>query len=41
MDNKLTKKQKEFADEYLKTGNATKAALKTYNVKDERVAASV
>ncbi len=30
---KLTKKQKDFADEYIKTGNGTQSALKAYNVK--------
>jgi phage terminase small subunit len=29
----LTKKQKKFADEYLETGNGTKAALKAYDIK--------
>jgi len=32
---KLTKKQKEFADEYLKTWNGTQAALKAYNIKNK------
>ena len=31
---KLTKKQKEFADEYLDTGNGTQSALKTYDTVD-------
>ena len=29
---KLTRKQKAFADEYLKTGNGTQAAIKTYKI---------
>lgn len=31
----LTPKQKKFADEYLETGNGTKAALKAYDIKAE------
>lgn len=30
---KLTRKQKTFADEYLKTGNGTHSAKKAYNIK--------
>lgn len=30
---KLTRKQKIFADEYLKTGNGTQSAKKAYNIK--------
>ena len=30
---KLTRKQKAFADEYLKTGNGTHSAKKAYNIK--------
>ena len=37
----LTKKQKEFADEYIDTGNATKSAEKTYNTSTENSAASI
>ena len=40
----LTKKQKEFADEYLETGNGTQAALKAYDIetkKKEECAASI
>lgn len=37
----LTKKQKEFADEYLETGNGTKAALKAYDTKKEETAAVI
>jgi phage terminase small subunit len=37
----LTKKQKEFADEYLATGNGTKAALKAYDTEDENTAAHI
>lgn len=35
----LTKKEKEFADEYLETGNGTKAALKAYDTNSENMAA--
>ena len=35
----LTKKQKEFADEYLETGNGTQAALKAYDASNENSAA--
>ncbi len=41
MTKKLTLKQKTFAHEYLRTGNATEAAGRIYNVKDRTVAASV
>ncbi len=34
----LTKKQKEFADEYLETGNGTQAALKAYDASNENSA---
>lgn len=37
----LTKKQKEFADEYLETGNGTKAALKAYNTEDYSTAGAI
>lgn len=30
----LTRKQRDFVNEYLKTGNATRAAMKAYNCKD-------
>ena len=36
MSRKLTKKQKDFADEYIETGNGTKSALKAYNVKPNK-----
>mgnify|MGYP001593379444 CR=1 FL=1 len=38
---RLTKKQKDFADNYLETGNATKSALKAYDTEDENVAAVI
>lgn len=41
MSNKITKKQKDFADEYLETGNATKSALKAYDTEDENTASSI
>lgn len=37
----LTKKEKGFVKDYVKTGNGTKAALKNYNVKSEHVAAVI
>lgn len=40
-EQKLTIKQKKFADEYVKTGNATEAAIKAgYNEKNAKVIAS-
>ena len=41
MSNKLTKKEKGFADEYLATGNGTKSILKNYNTTKETVAGSM
>ena len=41
MNRELTKKEKEFADEYLATGNGTRSALKAYDTESERVAASI
>lgn len=38
---KLTKKQKLFADEYLKTGNGTQSALASYDVSSNNSANSV
>ena len=38
MAKKLTKKQGIFVKEYNKTGNATKSAIKAYNVKNYNVA---
>ena len=35
---KLTKKQKDFADKYLETGNGTKAALEVYDTDDNNTA---
>lgn len=37
----LTKKQKEFANEYLETGNGTQSALKVYNTDKESTAAVI
>lgn len=37
----ITKKQKEFADEYLQTGNATQSALKVYDTDSLDVAKSI
>lgn len=41
MPKKLTPKQVEFAREYVKTKNATKAALKAYDTVDENTAAVI
>lgn len=41
MSLKITKKQKAFADAYLKTGNGTKSALKAYDTKDYNTAAVI
>ena len=38
---RLTKKQKEFVEEYAKTGNGTRSALKTYDTTNENVAACI
>lgn len=38
---KLTRKQKIFVEEYLDTGNGVQSALKAYDTKSERVAASI
>lgn len=38
---KLTKKQKDFADEYINTGNKTQSALKTYDTKDYKTASVI
>lgn len=38
---KLTLKQRLFAEEFLRTKNATKAVLKVYNVKNKNVAAVI
>lgn len=40
-DNKLTHKERGFIREYLKTGNGTKAALKTYDARNENIAANI
>lgn len=39
MSKKLTPKQKKFADKYLETGNATKAAKEVYSVVTDNAAA--
>lgn len=41
MAKKLTKKQKDFADQYLKTGNGTKSALKAYETTSVNTAAVI
>ncbi len=41
MARKLTKKQKEFADEYLKTGNGSESAKKTYKITTDGSARAV
>lgn len=41
MANKLTKKQKGFVNDYVKTGNGTQAALNNYDTDDETVASSI
>lgn len=41
MARELTKKQKDFCDEYLKDGNRSKAAEKVYNVKNKNVARNI
>ena len=41
MGENLTVKQRKFAQEYLRSGNGTKAAIKTYNTKNPVVAASI
>lgn len=41
MANKLTKKEKGFAKDYLETGNGTQSALSNYDTEDENTAASI
>ncbi len=41
MMDKLTPKQKKFADKYIETGNATEAAAESYDVANRNVAQSV
>lgn len=41
MARKLTKKQRGFVKDYLKTGNGTQAALKNYDTKDINTAAVI
>lgn len=38
---KITKKQREWADEYLETGNKTQAALKAYDTSDYKTASVI
>ena len=38
---KLTKKQQDFADEYVKTGNGRQSALKAYNTEDGNTAGAI
>ena len=39
--NRLSKKEKGFANDWLELGNATKAALKNYDTKSENTAAAI
>lgn len=41
MSRGLTKKQKGFVKDYIKTGNGTLSALKNYDTKDENVAGAI
>lgn len=41
MEHGLTKKQKDFADGYMETGNGTRAALDAYDTDDYQTAASI
>lgn len=41
MATKLTKKQREFADKYIETGNGTNSVLGVYNTEDSRTAAVI
>lgn len=41
MSRKITKKQKEFADSYVETGNGRQSALKVYDTKSPIVAGSI
>lgn len=41
MATKLTKKEKGFVKDYLKTGNGTQAVLKNYDTKNENTAATI
>lgn len=41
MASKLTKKQKEFAQTYIETGNRTQSALKVYDTEDYMTAANI
>ena len=41
MSRTLTKKQKNFVKEYVKTGNGQNSALKSYNVSNENVARNI
>lgn len=39
--NKLTKKEKGFANDYIDTGNGTQSALKNYDTESENVAGTI
>ncbi len=41
MAEKLTKKEKGFADDYIETGNGTKSVLKHYDTESENVAGAI
>ena len=41
MSRQITKKQKDWVNEYLKSGNKTQAALKTYNTMDYKTASVI
>lgn len=41
MSRKITKKQKQFADKYMETGNGTQSALATYDTTDLNTAAAI
>lgn len=41
MANRLTKKEKGFIKDFVKTGNATKAVLKNYDTKNENTAGAI
>lgn len=41
MANKITKKQKDYADKYLESGNGAEAAMEVYDAKNLLIAASI
>ena len=41
MSRNLTRKQRNFVNEYIKTGNGQNSALKSYNVSNENVARNI